>query len=101
MIEAMTFYVLGRQADNFSLEDLKAYMLVTAVKNQQEEAVVQLRQESPEMNNIVKSNQKEGLARLAVSMASQWIQGRLFQDDNDDFEYQHCWNRRIHCFPGQ
>ena len=84
MIEATTFYILGRQVDHFSLEYLKAYMLLTAVKNQQKEAVVQIRQESPETGNIAKSNQKESLARLAVSMASQWIEGRLFQDDKDD-----------------
>ena len=55
-IEATTFYVLGRQVDHFSLEDLKAYMLLTAIKNQQKEAVLQIRQESPETRNIAKSN---------------------------------------------
>lgn len=90
MIEATNFYVSGRQANRFSLEDLKAYTLLPAVKNKQEEVVMPMRQESPEMNNIVTSNQRESLARLAVSMASQWSQGRLFQDDNEDLMYRLC-----------
>ena len=98
MIEATTFYVLGRQVDHVSLEDLKAYMLLTAVKNQHEYAVVQIRQESPEINNIVKSDQKGSLARLAVSMASQWLEGWLFQTDKDDSDYRNCWNRRTSLF---
>ena len=98
MIEATTFYVLGRQVDHVSLEDLKAYMLLTAVKNQHEHAVVQIRQESPERKNMAKSNEKESLARLADSMASQWLEGRLFQTDRDDFDYRNCWNRRTSLF---
>ena len=94
MIEATNFYVLGRQVDHFSLEDLKAYALLTAVKNQQEQAVEQIRQKSPQTNTIVKSDQKESLPRLAVSMASQWLEGRLFQTDKDDIDYRDCWNRR-------
>ena len=73
-------------------------MLLTAVKNQQKEAVVQMRQESPETGNIAKSNQQESLARLAVSMASQWIEGRLFQDDNGDPTYRNCWKRHTSLF---
>ena len=87
MIEATTFYILGRQVEYFSLEDLKAYMLLTAVKNEQKEAVVQIRRGGPETGNIAKSNQKESLARLAVSMASEWIEGRLFRNVKDHFRF--------------
>ncbi|KAK0513396.1 hypothetical protein JMJ35_004382 [Cladonia borealis] len=93
MIEATTFYISERQVDHASLEDLKAYMLLTAVKNQQEQVVMQIRQEIPETDKIVESNQKESLARFAASMAFQWIEGSLFQDDNGDPAYRGCWNR--------
>ncbi len=73
MIEATTFYVLDRRVDNASLEDLKAYMLLTAVENKYERAVVQMLQEFHETDNSVESNPKESLAQLAVSIASQWI----------------------------
>ena len=98
MIEATTFYILGRQLDHFSLDDLRAYMLLTAVKNQQEEAVVQILQERPETDNIVKSNQRQILAGLAVSMASQWTEGRLFQNDKGDSTYRDCWKRHTSLF---
>ena len=73
MIEATTFYVLDRRVDHASLEDLKAYMLLTAVENKYERAVVQMLQEFHETDNSVESNPKESLAQLAVSIASQWI----------------------------
>ena len=110
MIEATTFYVLERQVGHARLEDLRAYILLTAVKNQQEQAVVHLRQESPETDDIAKSNQKESLACLAVSMASQWIEGSLFQDDKAEIKQMHfqwieassayrdCWNRHTSLF---
>ena len=110
MIEATTFNILGRQTDHFSLEDLKAYVLLTAVKNQLGEAVVQIRQEITETGNIAKNDQKESLSRLAVSMASQWVEGSLFQydksdlvdwtdmDDRSKFAYLASWNRYTSLF---
>ena len=80
MIETTNFYVLGRQAAHASLEDLRAYILLSAVKNQQEQAVVQILQGIRKTNNTVESFQKGHLARLAVSMASEWIEGRLLKD---------------------
>lgn len=87
MIEATTFYIVGRQADHASLEDLKAYMLLTAVKNQNKEAVAQIRQEICKTDDIVESDQRGSLAQLAVAMASQWIKGRLLWDDICDWNY--------------
>ena len=78
MAEATSFYMSGRRVDHASLEDLKAYMLLTAVKNGEEQAASQIRQEICKMDNIVESDQKGSLAQLAVSMTSQLIEGRLY-----------------------
>lgn len=91
MAEATSFYMSGRRLDHASLEDLKAYMLLTAVKNREEQAALQIRQEICKMNDIVECDQKGSLAQLAVSMTSQWIKGRLFQDARSDWRYQLCW----------
>ena len=84
MIEATEFYLSGRRADHGSLEDLKAYMLLTAVKNQEELAVAKIRQQISATDDFAERNQKGSLALLAVSMALQWIKGRPFQNDRDD-----------------
>ena len=73
MIKATNFYIVGRQADHASLEDLKAYMLLTALKNVAGLAVEQIQQEISKMDSIGESNQKGRLTRLALLMASQWI----------------------------
>ena len=93
MIEATTFYLLGRQADHASLKDLKAYMLLTAVKNREQEAAAQIRQEIFKIDNNVDNDQTGSLARLAVSITSQWIKGQLFRVDRYQFDghHQHNW----------
>ena len=78
MAEATSFYVSGRRVDHASLEDLKAYMLLTAVKNREEQAALQLRQEICKTDDIVESDQRGSLAQLVVSMTSQLIEGRLY-----------------------
>ena len=94
MIETTNFYLLGRQADHASLEDLRAYILLTTVKNRQWQAVLQILQEFRKTNNIVESNQKGSLGRLAVSIASQWIERRLLPDDGS----QYCWSPETSSF---
>lgn len=84
MIKATEFYVRGRRVNHASLEDLKAYMLLTAVKNGQKQAVVQIRQEIHDTDSFVESKPKDNLTQLAVSMAAQWIEGRLPQVDRSD-----------------
>lgn len=91
MIEAATFYILGRQVEHASLEDLKAYMLLTAIKNREEQTAAQIRQEIFKTDHIVESDQKGSLAEFAVSISSQWIKGRLIQDDASDLNNTHYW----------
>ena len=78
-------YLLGRQAEHASLEDFKAYMLLIAVKNRKELAVEQIRQEICKTDSIVESSQKGSLTRLALSMTSLWLEGRLFRADRSDY----------------
>ena len=93
MIEATTFYIFGRQADHASLEDLKAYILLTAVKNREEQAAAHIRREICKPDNIVESDRKGSLAQLAVSITSQWIKGRRhFQDDRSLWRHWQCWS---------
>ena len=91
MIEATTFYLLGRQADHASLEDLKAYMLLTAVKNREGQAAAQIRQEIFKIDNTVENEKKGSLARLAVSMTSQWMKGQLLQFKKSVTRYSRSW----------
>ena len=98
MVEATIFYMTERRVDDSSLEDLKAYMLLTAVKNREKQAAVQIRQEICKMDNIVESDQEGSLAQLAVSMTSQWIKGRLFEDDSSDWRYPRCWTPKCSLF---
>ena len=42
LVKATNFYCCGRKADHASLEDLKAYVLITAVKNQKKDVIEQL-----------------------------------------------------------
>ena len=93
MIEATTFYMTERQVDHASLEDLKAYILLTAVKNREEQAAAHMRQEICKTDNIVESDRKGSLAQLAVSITSQWIKGRRhFWDDESLWRKWQYWS---------
>ena len=98
MVEATIFYMTERRVDHASMEDLKAYMLLTAVKNQEKQAAVQIRQEICKMDNIVESDQEGSLAQLAVSMTSQWIKGRLYEEYSGDWRYKFCWGPECSLF---
>ena len=77
LIEATNFYYFGRKAKHASLEDLKAYVLITAIKNQREDAVTRLLQQTPFKEEILDSEPDGGPAIVASRLASQQIAHQL------------------------
>ncbi len=77
LIEATNFYYFGRKAKHVSLEEMKAYMLMTAVKNQRKKAVqCLLHWKSP--NNDTTDNESNGGPIVEASiLASQQISNQL------------------------
>ena len=70
LIEATNFYYFGRKAKNTSLEDLKAYVLITAVKNREEDAIVRLLQRTSFKDDVLESGHEDGVAAVASALAS-------------------------------
>ena len=73
LIEATNFYYFDRRAEHSSLADLKAYVLITAVKNHRKDVIEQLSQR-PSPNEDLPENESEGgPAAVASMLASQQI----------------------------
>ena len=77
LIEATKFYYLGRNAKHTSLEDLKAYMLLTAVKNRKEDAVARLLQRAFTRGDTPDSGSDGGPVVIASLLASHQITHQL------------------------
>lgn len=77
LIEATNFYYFGRKAKHASLEDLKAYVLITAIKNQREDAVTRLLQRTSFKEEILDSESDGGPVMIASTLASQQISHQL------------------------
>lgn len=77
LIEATNFYYFGRKAKHASLEELKAYVLITAVKNRKEDAVARLLQRMPLKDDILDSESDGGPVIVASKLASQQIVHQL------------------------
>ena len=77
LIEATNFYYFGRRAKHTSLEDLKAYVLITAVKNRAEDAVARLLQRGSVKEDALDSESGEGPVIVASMLASQHIAHQL------------------------
>ena len=77
LIEATNFYYFGRKAKHASLEDLKAYVLITAVKNQREDAVTRLLRRTSSKEEILDSESDGGPVIVASRLASQQIAHQL------------------------
>lgn len=77
LIEATNFYYFGRKAKHASLEDLKAYVVITAVKNQREDAVTRLLQRTSFKEDIPDSEPDGGPVIVASRLASQQIAHQL------------------------
>lgn len=71
LIEATNFYHFDRKANHASLEDLKAYVLITAVKNQIKDAVTRLLQRTSFREEILDSESDGGPIMVASRLASQ------------------------------
>ena len=73
LTEATNFYYFGREADHASLEDLEAYVLITAVKNQKKDVIGRLLQRISPKENALES---ESLV-VASMLASQRLANQL------------------------
>ena len=77
LIEATNFYYFGRNAKHANLEELKAYVLITAVKNRSEDAVARLLQRTSLKGDSQDSESDGGPAIIASTLASQQIARQL------------------------
>lgn len=77
LIEATNFYYFGRRAENASLENLKAYVLITAVKNRRDDAVIRLLQRNSFKEDTRDSESDGGPVVIASMLASQRIAHKL------------------------
>ena len=73
LIEATNFYYFDRRAEHSSLADLKAYVLITAVKNQRKDVIEQLSQRPSPNEDLPESESEGGPAAVASMLASQQI----------------------------
>ena len=73
LTEATNFYYFDRKADHTSLEDLKAYVLITAVKNEKKDVIARLLQRIPPKEDALES---ESLV-VASMLASQRLANQL------------------------
>lgn len=80
LIEATNFYYFGRRAKHANLEDLKAYVLITAVKNQSEDTVLRLLQRTSFKEDTQDSDSDGGPAIVASILASQQIAHELNEE---------------------
>ena len=77
LIEATNFYYFGRRAKHGSLEDLKAYVLITVIKNKREDAVARLLQANSLKEDDPESESYGGPVVMASTLASQQIAHQL------------------------
>lgn len=80
LIEATNFYYFGRRAKHASLEDLKAYVLITAVKNRREDAVARLLQRTALKEKTPDSESDREPVVVASLLASQQIAHQLNEE---------------------
>lgn len=64
LIEAANFCYFGRRANHVSLDELKAFVLITAVKNQREDAVARLLQRTSIKEDTLASESEGGAILL-------------------------------------
>ena len=89
LVEATNFYCCGRKADHASLEDLKAYVLITAVKNRKKDVIEQLLQRISPKDGAL---QNESFV-VASMLAKQRLANQLidtWESDSEDISL-FCW----------
>ena len=84
LIEATNFYYFGRKANHTSLEDLKAYVLLTAVKNQKKDVIEQLLQRTYPKTDALGSESDGSPVVVASMLASQRIANQLVDVSESD-----------------
>ena len=84
LIEATNFYYFSQEANPTSLEDLKAYVLLTAVKNQKKDVIEQLLQRTSPKNNALGSESDGSPVVVASMLASQRITNQLIDASESD-----------------
>ena len=77
LVEATNFYYFGRRAKHASLENLKAYVLITAVKNQRTDVIQRLLQRTIPNENAFESQVDGGPMVVASMLASQRIANQM------------------------
>ena len=77
LVEATNFYYFGRRAKHASVENLKAYVLITAVKNQKTDVIQRLLQRTILNENAFESESDGGPVAVASTLASQRIANQL------------------------
>ena len=69
LVEATNFYYFGRRAKHTRLEDLKAYVLITAVKNQRTDVIGRLLQRTSPNENTFEGESDAGPVMVASMLA--------------------------------
>ena len=77
LIETANFYFYDRRATHSNLKEFKAYVLLTAVKNQREDTVTLLLQRTSVNDDTLDGNSEGGPATVASQLASQQIAYQL------------------------
>ena len=93
LIHATNFYYFGRKAKNTSLEDLEAYVLITAVKDQKKDVIEQLLQKISPETDALGSESDRSPAIVASMLASQRIRNQLIDISESGPRYisLFCW----------
>ena len=84
LIEATNFYYFGRKANRTSLEDLKAYVLITAIKNQKKDVIEQLLQRISTEKDALESDFDGSPVIVASMLASQRIADQLIKSSESE-----------------
>ena len=79
LIEATNFYYLSRRAKRTSLGDLKAYVLITAVKNHKKDVIEQLLQRISTEKDALESDSDGSPVIVASILASQRLANQLIE----------------------
>ena len=93
LIEATNFYYFGRKANHTSLENLKAYVLITAIKNQKKDVIEQLLQRISPKIDALRSESDGSPVVVASMLASQLIANQLINTSESDLQKVSlfCW----------
>ena len=84
MIEATNWYLHKRTTTHADLNDLKAYVLLTAVKNLRKDVVARLMQQMTVEGGRPGDSAKEGALSVALSLASLCLKPPLENKEKEE-----------------